>query len=32
MGIMVVRFWLEGVKIYYLDFNELFFSFKEVDD
>lgn len=32
MGTVVVRPWLEGAKIYYLDLNESSFSPKEVDD
>lgn len=32
MGTVVVRSWLEGAKIYYLDLNESSFSPKEVDD
>lgn len=32
MGTVVVRPWLEGAKIYYLDLNESSFSPKEIDD
>lgn len=32
MGTVVVRSWLEGTEIYYLDLNESSFSPKEIDD